>query len=80
MERKSVHSTGMGSFVEYETDSTTFIVGRRFAPVGEGPTLKEAFEKLFTHNFVDWTAYDEEFTMEDEKLYPAVGKEDYEAD
>ena len=48
MDRKSVHSTGMGSFVEYETDGTTFIVGRRFAPVGAGPTMKEAFEKLFT--------------------------------
>ena len=67
MERKSVRSPGIGSFVEYKTEFTTFVVGSRFAPVGQGPTMKEAFEKLFTNNFVDWTAFDDETKIEDEK-------------
>ena len=78
MDRKSVHSTGMGGFVEYETDGTTFIVGRRFAPVGAGPTMKEAFEKIFSNDFVDWTAYEEPITIDSEEIHPSVGKEDYE--
>jgi len=72
MSRNTMFYTGFGNFQKYTTNNTTFYVGKRFLPIGTAPTMKAAFERVLSSDLIDWTTFDDESTIIDERTFPSI--------
>ena len=75
---KKIYFTGIGNNRSYNYNNTTYIVGSRFASIGDGTFMRDSLENLLSSDFVHWTDSDDTITIESNEMHPSVGKEDYE--